>query len=118
MRRKVRDSGIQIGEGLAAAHAAGIMHRDLKPDNILITRDGRVKVLDFGLAKAVTADRTPNDATRTIAVTGAGTTIGTIAYMSPEQARANTELTPQSDQFSLRLAFYHLPTCHPAFPPY
>jgi len=113
--RKLLDIAIQIADGLAAAHAAGIIHRDLKPDNILITRDGRVKILDFGLAKAVTADRTPNDATRTIAVTGAGTTIGTIAYMSPEQARANVELTPQSDQFSLGLVLYELATGQRAF---
>ncbi len=113
--RKLLDIAIQIADGLAAAHAAGIIHRDLKPDNILITRDGRVKILDFGLAKAVTADRTQNDATRTIAVTGAGTTIGTIAYMSPEQARANVELTPQSDQFSLGLVLYELATGQRAF---
>lgn len=83
--RKLLDIAVQIADGMAAAHAAGIIHRDLKPDNILIARDGKVKILDFGLAKTVNADSGPADATRTIAVTDAGTTIGTIAYMSPEQ---------------------------------
>src|SRR4051794_26186121 len=101
--RKFLDIAVQIADGLAAAHSAGIIHRDLKPDNILITREGRVKILDFGLAKTLATTSGPADATRTIAVTDAGTTMGTIAYMSPEQARATTELTPQSDQFSFGL---------------
>ena len=112
--RKLVDIAVQIADGLAAAHAAGIIHRDLKPDNILITRDSRVKILDFGLAKAVTKN-TPADATLTVGVTDAGTTVGTIAYMSPEQARGNTELTPQSDQFSLGLVLYELATGLRAF---
>src|ERR1700733_89586 len=113
--RKLLDIAVQIADGLAAAHAAGIIHRDLKPDNILITRDGRVKILDFGLAKMVSTDGAPADATRTIAVTDAGTTIGTIAYMSPEQARGIKELTPQSDQFSFGLVLYELATGQRAF---
>jgi Tol biopolymer transport system component/predicted Ser/Thr protein kinase len=112
--RKLLDIAVQIAEGLAAAHAAGIIHRDLKPDNILITRDGRVKILDFGLAKTVTTGTAP-DATRTVGVTGAGSTIGTIAYMSPEQARGTAELTPQSDQFSLGLVLYELANGQRAF---
>src|SRR5215469_8566901 len=97
--RKLLDIAVQIADGLAAAHAAGIIHRDLKPDNILMGRDGRVKVLDFGLAKTkAMATASPNDTTRAAAITESGMTIGTVAYMSPEQARGYTELAPQSDQ--------------------
>ncbi len=116
--RKLLDIAVQIADGLAAAHAAGIVHRDLKPDNILIARDGRVRILDFGLAKqAATAESQsrPADATRTVALTDAGTTVGTIAYMSPEQARGEPELTPQSDQFSFGLVLYEMLTGKRAF---
>ncbi len=108
--RKLLDIAVQIADGLAAAHTGGIVHRDLKPDNILIARDGRIRILDFGLAKITAA--TDNDKT---ALTDAGTTIGTIAYMSPEQARGNADLTSQSDQFSFGLILYELASGKRAF---
>jgi eukaryotic-like serine/threonine-protein kinase len=109
--RKLLDIAVQIADGLAAAHTAGIVHRDLKPDNILLARDGRIRILDFGLAKITAAS--DNDKT---ALTDAGTTIGTVAWMSPEQARGNADLTPQSDQFSFGLILYELASGKRAFP--
>ena len=108
--RKLLDIAVQMSDGLAAAHAAGIVHRDLKPDNILITREGKIKILDFGLAKAGQSKLGPDDATLAVPgnLTDPGTTLGTIAYMSPEQARGEANLTPQSDQFSLGLVLYEL----------
>jgi eukaryotic-like serine/threonine-protein kinase len=114
--RKLLDIAVQVADGLAAAHAAGIIHRDLKPDNILITREGRVKILDFGLAKFVTTAGTDDDATRAMTRTEAGATLGTIAYMSPEQARGSADLTAQSDQFSFGLVLYELSAGRRAFP--
>jgi Tol biopolymer transport system component/predicted Ser/Thr protein kinase len=114
--RKLLDIAVQIADGLAAAHAAGIIHRDLKPDNILITREGRVKILDFGLAKIVAANNTDDDATRAMTRTEAGATVGTIAYMSPEQARGSSLLTAQSDQFSFGLVLHELAAGKRAFP--
>ncbi len=115
--RKLLDMAVQMSEGLAAAHAAGIIHRDLKPDNILMTREGRIKILDFGLAKRAPENAAPADATVTVArvLTDPGTTIGTIAYMSPEQARGQVNLTAQSDQFSLGLVLYELAAGKKAF---
>jgi Tol biopolymer transport system component len=115
--RKLLDIAVQISDGLSAAHAAGFVHRDLKPDNILLTIQGRIKILDFGLAKATSEEISQDDATRTVAqaLTDPGTTVGTIAYMSPEQARGQTNLTAQSDQFSLGLVLYELASGKRAF---
>jgi serine/threonine protein kinase len=85
--RKALDYARQIANGLAAAHAKGVTHRDLKPDNVFITKDGRAKILDFGLAKVEAVARDA-EATRTVATTP-GMVMGTVGYLSPEQARGN-----------------------------
>ncbi len=108
--RKLLDLAVQIADGLTAAHALSIVHRDLKPDNILVTRDGRVKILDFGLARQAAAAAGAGDVTQTMSVTDPGTTVGSVNYMSPEQARGEKDLTPQSDQFSFGLVLYELST--------
>ena len=108
--RRILDIAVQVADGLAAAHHAGILHRDLKPGNILITREGRVKILDFGLARSMFSPLGPNENT----LTASGVILGTIAYMSPEQARGAT-LDHRSDQFSLGLVFHELTTGKQAF---
>src|SRR5580698_7403696 len=83
--RKVIDYGVQIARGLGAAHEKGIIHRDLKPDNLFVTKDGRVKILDFGLAKLVQPKDSLISAAPTLTLPGVA--MGTIGYMSPEQVR-------------------------------
>ena len=102
----------QIASGLAAAHAAGLVHRDIKPANIMITRDGRAKILDFGIAKLVS--RAPDDETMTSMGTRAGMVLGTAAYMSPEQAEGR-EASARSDVFSLGAVLYEMITGTRAF---
>ena len=109
--RKVLDIAMQIADGLAAAHAAGFIHRDLKPGNILLTRDGRVKILDFGLVKRA-APAAP-ETTATL-LSDPGMIVGTAAYMSPEQARGQA-VDFRSDQFSLGLVVYEMITGRRAF---
>jgi serine/threonine protein kinase len=89
---EILDIAVQVASALEEAHNAGIIHRDIKPDNIMVRRNGYVKVLDFGLAKLTesSTDRTPSDgeaATRVLVQTDAGVVMGTSHYMSPEQAR-------------------------------
>jgi len=97
----------ELADALATAHAKGIVHRDLKPANVMVTESGRVKVLDFGLAKDVSAEKA-NEATLTSAgYTGVGVVMGTPAYMSPEQAEGKTA-DPRSDIFSFGTVLYEM----------
>src|SRR5215469_7468733 len=112
----------QLAAGLAAAHEHGIAHRDLKPENVFLTRDGRAKLLDFGIAKAMEAAREPlshglMDATVTPSTGGtqAGAVFGSPGYMSPEQVRGES-VDVRTDFFSFGAVFYELLSGQRAFP--
>src|SRR5436190_14529559 len=115
-QRRAIGYGLEIANGLAAAHAKGIVHRDLKPDNIFITKDERVKLLDFGIAKLIQADvsQSQTDIPTRRVNTGPGIVIGTAGYMSPEQARGQA-VDHRSDIFSFGSILYEMLSGRRAF---
>ncbi|HYK38029.1 protein kinase domain-containing protein [Alloacidobacterium sp.] len=120
--RKLLDIATQVADGLSAAHAAGFVHRDLKPENIMLTKDGRVKIVDFGLARQDPQSVGDSGTTLTLAPDGAdsvsgtkaGMVLGTPRYMSPEQALGKPA-DYRSDQFSFGLILYELASGKQAF---
>jgi Tol biopolymer transport system component len=112
---RVQDYALQIANGLAAAHAQGIVHRDLKPENLFVTRDGRVKILDFGLARLTrpAEEKSGSDATAAT-LTSAGTIVGTVAYLAPEQL-SGQPADSRSDVFTFGAVLHEMLTGRPTF---
>src|SRR6185295_5844636 len=99
------DVAAQLAAGLAAAHAKGIVHRDIKPANVIVAPDGRVKIVDFGIAKLPDQSRLTRD----------GTAVGTAGYMAPEQVRGDT-VDPRTDVWALGIVLYEMITGRSPFP--
>jgi serine/threonine-protein kinase len=104
--REAAELGAQMAEALEEAHTSGVMHRDFKPGNVIVTPKGRAKVLDFGLAKLA---QPPDDATQALALTQAGTTAGTLAYMAPEQLLGEAT-DSRADLYALGVVLYEMMT--------
>jgi serine/threonine protein kinase len=103
--RKAIEYAVPTAEGLAAAHDKGIVHRDLKPENLFLTKDGRVKNLEFGLARQIVAPESENASSPTASYRTEPGTVGTLGYMSPEQVRGKAA-DHRSDLFSLVAGFW------------
>src|SRR5260370_26345994 len=114
--RETCDFGVNIARGLAAAHDAGIVHRDLKPENLFVTKDGRLKILDFGLAKLTQAQAaSADDPTATLPrQTDPGHVVGTVGYMAPEQVRGGAA-DARTDIFAFGVILYEMLTGRRAF---